>query len=200
MSLSIIADIKAMKYTYPIISVVFWLAVGGGGLLMMSATADYNDKNAECLKEKTTDCVIDAPCCLKDVKIYNQNHTKYAEWERKEAIAFGLEKIDATINYLFVAVAGIFVFIGKIFIEPKISNQNVQHLSEGLIFWIANSAVACVFSVGFGFFARLYFNNIGDMTSFSIYGELGVGLFLQLLLFVLAFIFVAIATILIAKK
>lgn len=151
------------------------------------------DTTRPCKQDDNNDkCTAEAPCCLGNVKIYTQENIRYGELGREEAIKFGLEKIDTTIDYLFIAAAGIFAILAKIVIEPIASPNPIEYLTAWIIWLITNTAALSVASVISGFVARLDFNSAGNVRGFSIYGALGVGMLNQIFLLLVALIFLII--------
>lgn len=176
-----------------LISILLWSAIAAIAYTQFNIPDNEPDTTNVCADK--TDCTSDAPCCLGKLKIYSQGNTHYAEMDREEALKFGLEKIDTTINYLFIAVAGILTLLGKIIIDPLTQKEKNKYQSPWILWLIANCAMLCAASVAAGFFARLYFTSIGNERWFSIYGEIGAGMNLQIILFLTAFILLVITII-----
>lgn len=137
---------------------------------------------------------------LDKIKIYDFKRKNYSEWERDKAIEFGFNQLTTTINYLFIAAGALLGFIGKNVIDPIIEDENTNHLSPTVLALLKHSAIACVLSVFFGFYARSFFNNIGDKEKFTIYDDVGISSFYQLLSFFLAAVLITIAVTVIANK
>lgn len=193
---------KMKKYlTLIIVTILVWTGIFAIALVIIQS-AEAEPKNLEmlCSYKKADECKAEAPCCLENLRTYNSGNSAYGELKREEAIKFGLEKIDTTINYLFVGVAGIFALLVKLVIEPITYGQKIEHLSKWILWWIVNCAALGASSIGCGFFARLQWNSIGNIRAFSIYGELGTQINLQLFLFALAFIFLVVTIIVITYK
>jgi hypothetical protein len=130
---------------------------------------------------------------LEDLKVFNQTRTRYAEWKRDEAVEFGLNQVATTINYLFIAAAAILTFVGKTVFEPSGNGKHPRPLRPSVLLLLKHSAIGCILSLCFGFFARLYFNNISDMVSFSIYDECGVASLFQIISFCVGSMFLGLA-------
>lgn len=175
-----------MKFPKLKIPVVLWVILFATFVIFLALIPEHGDDNASTV--------------LPDLKVYNQDRSHYANWERKEAVKFGFEQISMTINYLFVAAAALLAFIVKTLIDPIVEEKKVEHLTPANMTYLKHSAVGCVLSIFFGFYARLYFNNIGDRIGFSIYDEFGVGSLYQLVAFFLAIMFLMIAVHSITKR
>lgn len=137
---------------------------------------------------------------VKDIKIYNQDRTRYATWERKEAIRFGFEQLASSINYLFVAAAAIIAFISKIVIEPIVGHKPAGPLSRDVLLLLRHAAFGSVLSLFYGFFGYLYFNKLPDTLDFSIYQEIGLAQLFQLFSFFSAVLLLLLAVIAISSQ
>jgi hypothetical protein len=130
---------------------------------------------------------------LNKIQVFNEDRSGYIEWDREKALEFELDQITKTINYLFVAAAALLALIIKFLIDPTIENREIKLFGPVSKLLFFNSAMGLVTSMLFGFYGFLYFNNVADQESFSIYGEVGVGSLFQILTFsigALLFIFV----------
>lgn len=171
-------------------SILVWLFIFAVSYLLFNSADHAPDTTINCT-EKTV-CTPEAPCCLGNVRVYSQANKGYGELKREEALKFGLEKIDTTINYLFIAIAGILALLGKIIIDPLTKKEETQYLTPFFLWLTAHCAVLCILSAIVGFVGRLYLTSIGDVKGFSIYGELGIGMLIQFFLFIMASIFLGI--------
>lgn len=180
---------KFIKFS--VATVIFWLVTVALSFGIYQSADGAPKTEVDCVK-KISDCTAESPCCLGNVKVYVQGNSSYGELERDDAIEFGLDKIDTTINYLFIAAAGVFALLGKIVIEPLVNGQSIKYLSGWVTWLIINSALLSAFSVISGFVARLTFTSIGSVEGFSIYGDLGVGILNQFFLVTAAFILLVI--------
>ncbi|MGC2238084.1 MAG: hypothetical protein WA584_18125 [Pyrinomonadaceae bacterium] len=137
---------------------------------------------------------------LDKIKLFNQDRSSYAEWDREKAVEFGLNQIANTFYYLFVAAVGLLAFIAKILIEPMVEKKDIKNLTSTTATLLFHSGLGCVLSIFFGFYTRLYFNNISDRKEFSLYDEFGIGALYQLITFFVATIIFVTAMGLITKK
>ena len=64
---------------------------------------------------------------IKQLKIFNQQRNTYSLWNREKTIEFGFTQLTTTINYLFIAAAGLLGFVGKSVIDP-IMREAARHL------------------------------------------------------------------------
>ena len=136
---------------------------------------------------------------LDKIKLFNLDRSSYVEWDREKAIEFGLNQIVNTFYYLFVAAAGLLAFITRILIDPIIERKRIEQITSFTKNLLLHSGVLCLLSMLFGFYSRLYFNNISDREEFSLYDEFGTLALYQILAFVCAAIIFLIALVSISK-
>ena len=123
--------------------------------------------------------------------IYGQKQGAFAEWDREEAIKFSLDQIDSSIKYLFIGASAILGFILKVLIEPHVikkeqtsTNTIDSPITRTTELLLIHSAIGCLISIICGFMGRLYFSQLADLESFSIYDEVGLATLGQLAAFV----------------
>lgn len=132
---------------------------------------------------------------VQELKVYNQQKDRFAKWERKDAVEFGINQLANTINYLFLAAAAILGFVAKILIDPMVEPKNKVRFRPGISILLMHAALGCFFSLIYGFFGHLYLPMIADRQSFSIYDEVGISALFQIFSLFLAGLLLMIATI-----
>jgi hypothetical protein len=137
---------------------------------------------------------------LGDIKVYNLQRERYADWDRGEAVQFGFEQLASSINYLFIAAAAIIGFISKIIIEPLVEAKGRVPLPPFALVLLRHTAWESFLSIFYGFFGYLYFNKLPDSKDFSIYEEIGQAQLCQLVSFLIAVFFLLLAVSLIVRN
>jgi hypothetical protein len=165
----------------------------------IAVTANQNSQGNTAVEKTTAEKTTDE---LKDkLKVYSQDKTHYTLWSRDEAIRFALERVDNSINYLFVAAAALLGLIAKFIIDPLTDEKRLRLLKSPTVqILIRHAAIGCVISISYGFMGYMFFADLGDTERFSIYDQIGAATLCQAVSFVLAAALMLSALALIVKE
>jgi hypothetical protein len=126
---------------------------------------------------------------IQELKIYNFDKDRYAKWNRADAIEFGISQLANTINYLFLAAAAILGFVAKIMIDPMVEPKDKRLFHPKISILLMHAAIGCFLSLFYGLYAYLYLPEIADQEGFSIYENVGISAFFQVISLFLAALF-----------
>lgn len=115
------------------------------------------------------------------LKIFNT--TRFVEWERVEVIQFSFDQLNTAINYLFIAASALLGLVLKALIEPLFQNQKMD-VDVRVRILLMHCSYGCLLSIGLGFYAKLFFNDLLMKSSFSFYNSaLGSAVLFQIVAF-----------------